>query len=128
MVLIPEDGRCFSAWDGRVHDDGGVPLWTDDWIRGTFRALHPLQMLLNPGGHGEKVASDVRACEQSGWMPTFPTVFGDAHGMNVQHAVALLADAWRKSIRGFDLDRSCACMTKPMRETIANGVRPGELT
>jgi len=71
MVPISEDGRYFSAWDSRVHDDGGVPFWTDDWIWDTFHALHPLQILLNPRTQGEKIASYVRACEQSGWMPTF---------------------------------------------------------
>jgi predicted alpha-1,2-mannosidase len=49
-------------------------------------------------------------------MPTFPTVFGDAHCMNGHHAVALLADAWRKGIRGFDLERAYACMKKTMLE------------
>jgi predicted alpha-1,2-mannosidase len=116
MVPISEDGRYFSAWDRQVHDDGGVTFWTDDWIWDTFHALHPLQVLLNPAAQSEKIASYVRACEQSGWMPTFPTVFGDVHGMNGQHAVALLADAWRKGIRGFDLARAYACMAKTMRE------------
>ena len=116
MVPISEDGRYFSAWDGRVHEDGGVTFWTDDWIWDTFHALHPLQILLNPGVQQEKIASYIRACEQSGWMPTFPTVFGDAHCMNGQHAVALLADAWRKGIRGFDLERAYACMKKTVRE------------
>ncbi len=116
MVGISEDGRYFSAWDGTVHDDGGVPFWTDDWSWDTFHALHPLNLLLNPGVHHEKLASYLRACEQSGWMPTFPTVFGDAHAMNGQHPVALFADAWRKGVRGFDLERAFACLSKTMRE------------
>ena len=65
---------------------------------------------------GEKLASYIRACEQSGWMPTFPTVFGDAHCMNGHHAVSLFLDAWRKGIRGFDLDKAFQCMKKTMRE------------
>ena len=116
MARISEDGRYFSPWDGRVHDDGGVPFWTDDWVWDTFHALHPLNVLLNPGVQGEKLMSYVRACEQSGWMPTFPTVFGDAHCMNGQHAVAVFADAWRKGIRGFDLERAYACTKKTILE------------
>ena len=57
MVPISEDGRYFSAWDGKVHDDGGVPFWTDDWIWDTFHALHPLNVLLNPRVESEKIAS-----------------------------------------------------------------------
>ncbi len=116
MVCISEDGRYFSAWDKQVHDDEGVPFWTDDWSWDTYHALHPLQILLNPGVQHEKLASYIRACEQSGWMPTFPTVFGDAHCMNGHHAVSLFIDAWRKGIRSFDLDKAFACMKKTMRE------------
>ena len=116
MVRISEGGRYFSAWDGQVHDDGGVPFWTDDWVWDTFHALHPLNILLNPGVQHEKLASTLRAGEQSGWVPTFPTVFGDAHCMNGHHAVSLFLDAWRKGIRGFDLDQAFALMKKTMRE------------
>jgi len=116
MVNISEDGHYFSAWDGKVHEDGGVPFWTDDWSWDTYHALHPLNILLNPGVQHEKLASYLRAAEQSGWMPTFPTVFGDAHCMNGHHAVALFLDAWRKGIRGFDLDKAFECMKKTVRE------------
>jgi predicted alpha-1,2-mannosidase len=116
MVRISEDGRYFSAWDGALHEDGGVPFWTDDWSWDTFHALHPLNVLLNPGVQHEKLASYVRACEQSGWMPTFPTVFGDAHCMNGQHPVALFLDAWRKGVRGFDLQGAYACLKKTLRD------------
>lgn len=116
MVNISEDGRYFSAWDGQVHEDGGVPFWTDDWVWDTFHALHPLQVMLHPAAQSEKLASYVRMCEQSGWMPTFPTVFGDAHCMNGQHAVAVFLDAWRKGVRGYDMEKAYAGMKKTMLE------------
>jgi predicted alpha-1,2-mannosidase len=116
MVCISEDGRYFSAWDGKVHEDNGVPFWTDDWVWDTYHALHPLNILLNPKVHHEKLASTLRAGEQSGWVPTFPTVFGDAHCMNGHHAVSLFLDAWRKGIRGFDLEKAFDLMKKTMRE------------
>jgi len=116
MVAISEDGRYFSAWDNKIHDDGGTPFWTDDWTWDTYRAAHPLTALLHPSAEGEKLASYIRMCEQSGWMPTFPTVFGDAHCMNGQHPVAVFLDAWRKGVRGFDLDKAYACLSKTVRE------------
>lgn len=116
MVCISEDGRYFSAWDGKVHDDDGVPFWTDDWVWDTYHALHPLNILFNPGVQSEKLASTIRAGEQSGWVPTFPTIFGDAHCMNGHHAVSLVLDAWRKGLRGFDLEKAYGLMKKTMRE------------
>ena len=116
MVNISEGGRYFSAWDGKVHDDGGVPFWTDDWSWDTFHALHPLMVLLEPAAHGAKLASYVRMCEQSGWMPTFPTVYGDAHCMNGQHAVSVFLDAWRKGVRGFDAAKAYQGLKKTILE------------
>ncbi len=116
MVNVSEDGRYFSAWDGQVHEDGGVPFWTDDWTWDTYHALHPLAVLLHPAAEGEKLASYVRMYEQSGWMPTFPTVFGDAHCMNGQHPVAVFLDAWRKGVRGFDSAKAYEGLKKTIRE------------
>ena len=31
-ICMSEDGRYFSAFDGQVHVDNGVPFYTDDWI------------------------------------------------------------------------------------------------
>jgi predicted alpha-1,2-mannosidase len=72
--------------------------------------------LLHPAAQGEKLASYVRMGEQSGWMPTFPTVFGDAHCMNGKHATALFLDAWRKGVRGFDLAAAYEGAKKTMME------------
>jgi predicted alpha-1,2-mannosidase len=116
MSDISEDGRYFSAWDGKVHEDGGTPFWTDDWTWDTYRAAHPLTALLHPAAEGEKLASYLRMGEQSGWVPTFPTVFGDAHCMNGKHPGALFLDAWRKGVRGFELEKAYACLKKTMLE------------
>jgi predicted alpha-1,2-mannosidase len=116
MVRVSEDGRYWSAWDGKAHDDEGVPYWTDDWSWDTFHALHPLHVLLHPGAQGAKLQSYVHACEQSGWMPTFPTISGDFHAMNGLHPAAVFADAIAKGVRGFDAERAYQCLKTTMRE------------
>ena len=103
MINVSEDGRYYSAWDGQVHDDEGTPFWTDDWVWDTYHALHPLQTILNPEAQSQKLASYIRMFRQSGWVPTFPTIFGDAHCMNGNHAAAMFADALAKGIE-FDVE------------------------
>lgn len=105
MVNISEDGNYYSAFDGKVHNDGGIPFWTDDWVWDTYHALHPLQILLNPEQQEEKLASYIRMYEQSGWMPTFPCVFGDAHCMNGNHAAVMFNDAMSKGVK-FDVEKA----------------------
>ena len=107
MVNISEDGKYYSAFDGQVHDDGGVPFWTDDWVWDTYHALHPLQIILDPQAEEEKLASYIRMCEQSPekWMPTFPGVSGDMHAMNGNHAAVIFADALSKNLK-FDVEKA----------------------
>ena len=107
MINISEDGKYYNGFDGKVHDDGGVPFWTDDWIWDNYLALHPLQIILNPKAEEEKLASYIRMYEQSPekWMPTFPCVFGDAHCMNGNHAAVMFADALAKGIP-FDVEKA----------------------
>jgi predicted alpha-1,2-mannosidase len=120
MVNISEDGQYYSAFDGKVHRDEGVPFWTDDWIWDTHLALHPLQAILAPREQAQKLASYIRMCEQSreGWMPTFPCVQGDVHCMNGNHAAAIFADALCKDIP-FDLEKAFEGMKRTvMTETM----------
>jgi len=107
MIHLSEDGKYYSAFDRQVHDDDGVPFWTDDWVWDTYHALHPLQTILNPKAQEEKIASYIRMWEQSPerWMPTFPGVSGDGHAMNGNHAAVVFADALSKNLK-FDVAKA----------------------
>ena len=102
-VCISEDGRYFSAFDGKVHEDEGEPFYTDDWIWDTYRATHPLRLLIEQETEEDIISSYLRMAEQMGnmWMPTFPEITGDSRRMNSNHAVATVADAIAK---GLDVD------------------------
>ncbi|RYG64978.1 glycoside hydrolase family 92 protein, partial [bacterium] len=119
MINISEDGKYYSATDHQVHDDGGVPYYTDDWIWDTYRAAHPLHILINPKLENAKIASYVRMAQQSreGWMPTFPEVTGDSHRMNGNHAVAVVWDAYCKGLRGFSLEEAYDVSRKAIMES-----------
>ncbi len=102
MINITEDGRYYSAFDHKVHEDGR-PFYVDNWLWDTFRALEPLQTLLNPEMEGDKIQSYVRMYQQSGVMPTFAILTGNYACMNGNHAAPWVADAWFKGVRNFDL-------------------------
>jgi len=106
MINISEDGHYYSAFDGKIHEDGGAPFFTDDWVWDTYRATHPLRVLIEPEMEVNMIKSYIRMAQQSpeGWMPTFPEVTGDSHRMNGNHAVALIWDAYSKGLQNFDLE------------------------
>jgi predicted alpha-1,2-mannosidase len=102
MINISEDGRYYSAFDHQVHEDPR-PFYVDNWLWDTFRALEPLQTLLNPDVESDKIQSYVRMYQQAGIMPTFALLTGPYACMNGNHAAPWFADAWFKGVRNFDL-------------------------
>jgi predicted alpha-1,2-mannosidase len=59
MINITEDGRYYSGFDHKVHEDKR-PFYVDNWLWDTYRALEPLQTLLNPDVEADKIQSYVR--------------------------------------------------------------------
>jgi len=131
-VCISEDGLYYSAFDGKVHEDEGIPFYTDDWIWDTYRATHPLRILTDPGTETRIIRSFLRMAEQMEhfWMPTFPEITGDSRRMNSNHGVATVIDGWSKGIREFDLEKAYEACRKGIEEkTLApwSGKPAGEL-
>ncbi|HEY0256485.1 MAG TPA: glycoside hydrolase domain-containing protein, partial [Candidatus Methylacidiphilales bacterium] len=81
MINITEDGHYYSAWDHTVHEDKR-PFYVDNWIWDTFRALEPLQTLLNPDVEADKIESYVRMYQQSGSIPNFAVLSGTHPRLN----------------------------------------------
>ena len=111
MVNITEDGRYYSAFDHQVHQDLR-PFYVDNWLWDTYRALEPLQTLLNPEMEADKLQSFVRMYQQSGWMPTFAVLWGNHECMTGNPVAPWMADAWEKGIRNFDVAAAYAGIKK----------------
>ncbi len=102
MVNISEDGQYYSAFDRQVHQDAR-PFYVDNWLWDTYRALEPLQTILNPEMEADKLQSYVRMYQQSGWMPEFAVLWGNHECMTGNPIAPWTADAWNKGITNFDV-------------------------
>jgi predicted alpha-1,2-mannosidase len=111
MVDITEDGRYFSGFDNKVHATNR-PFYVDDWAWDTYLAHHPLRTILDPGAEGDMLNSYVNMYEQSGWMPTFPVLYGDHVCMNGFHSTVSFLDAYKKGIRNYNVDKAYEGMLK----------------
>jgi predicted alpha-1,2-mannosidase len=111
MVNITEDGKYYSSFDHQVHQDTR-PFYVDNWLWDTYRALEPLQTLLNPEMEADKVQSYVRMYEQSGWMPEFAVLWGNHECMTGNPVAAWMSDVWAKGVTNFDLTSAYAGMRK----------------
>lgn len=132
MVCISEGDRYYSAFDGAVHTDS-IPFYTDDWVWDTYRATHPLRVIIEREMETDMIRSLMRMSAQMEhpWMPTFPEVTGDSRRMNSNHGVAVIADAWYKGLQDFDLAEAYEyCRAGITEKTLApwSGVIGGGLT
>ena len=128
MTDITEDGKYFSSYDHQMHNAEGHDFYIDDGLWDTYRSLHPLQMLLDAKQQEDMIRSYLRMYEQSGWLPSFPSVAGDQAVMIGHHAAALIADAYAKGYQDFDLNLAYAAMRKNAAEATMIPWRRGPLT
>jgi len=121
-VRISEDGRYYSAYDGKIHSDNGTPFYTDDWIWDSYRAHHPLNILIDAKKEEAVIHSLIEMTGQMDdpWMPTFPSISGDGRAMNSNHGVATVIDAHYKGLSGFSLEKAYkACKGAITEKTLA---------
>ena len=128
MTDITEDGKYYSEYDHAVHDANGHDFYVDDGTWDTFRSLHPLQLLLNASQQEDMIRSYLRMYEQSGWLPSFPSVAGDRAVMIGHHADELILDTYEKGYRDFDVNEAFAAMRKNAAEASMIPWHHGPLT
>ena len=98
--IMSEYGRYYSAFDDKVH--AGVS-YSDFCLWDTFRGVHPLFTLTAPERVGGMITALLQMYEQGGWLPKWPnpTYTGIMIGT---HADSVIADAYVKGLRDFDLN------------------------
>lgn len=128
MTDITEDGRYFSGYDHKVHESNGHDFYVDDGLWDTYRSLHPLQLLLEAPRQEDMIRSYLRMYEQSGWLPSFPSVAGEQAVMIGHHAAAYILDAYQKGYRDFNLEEAYAGIRKNETQATMLPWKRGPLT
>ncbi|MDO4949559.1 MAG: GH92 family glycosyl hydrolase [Bacteroidales bacterium] len=100
-----------------VSDFSETPDYDDFSLWDTFRALHPLLTILHPHKSGEMIQAIVRKYKRGGWLPIFPCWGSYTSAMIGDHAVSIIADAYAKGIRNFDVATACEAVRKNAFET-----------
>jgi len=106
--IFSEYGRYYSAFDDKIHN--GVS-YNDYSLWDTFRAEHPLLILTQPERVPDMITSLLQMYDEGGWMPMWPNPTY-SNIMLSTHADSVIADAYVKGIRGFDLNKAYAATYK----------------
>lgn len=121
--------RLFSDVDGSYPSfAGGTPLqkaegfdyYCDFSMWDSFRAAMPLGTILEPKRAGDMMQSLVKKAEQGGWMPIFPCWNHYTAAMVGDHALSVIADAYVKNVRNFDVNSAYNFLRKNAFEVNTN--------
>lgn len=112
----------FSDVDGRYPSFAGgerimqMPVseiyYNDYSLWDTYRAMHPLINILWPRKGGDMITSLLKMSDQGGWLPIFPAWNCYTSEMIGDHSLSLIADAYVKGIRNFDIAKAYAAMRR----------------
>ncbi len=103
-----EYGKYYSAFDDKVHN--GVS-YTDFSLWDTFRALHPFLIFMQPERVGDMITSMLQMYQEGGRLPMWPNP-AETNIMIGTHADAMIADAYVKGIRNYDINIAYEAMRK----------------
>ncbi len=90
----------YSPYDGKVHDGymfGGTGFWD------TFRALYPFLNLMYPSINKEMQEGLLNDYKEGGWLPEWSSP-GYANIMIGNNSASVVADAYIKGLRGYNID------------------------
>lgn len=114
-----EYGRYYSAFDDTIHKGFS---YNDYSLWDTYRAEHPLLILVAPEHAGKMVQSLIQMYQEGGYMPKWPnpTYTGIMIGT---HADAVVADAVAKGVKGFDIEQAFqACRKDAMVPSVGDSI------
>ena len=115
MILPREFSDTDQAYVGfagsqKVYQATGKHYYADFSMWDTFRAVHPLQTLINPERTTDMIQSLVAKGEQGEWLPIFPAWNSYTSAMIGDHVTAMIGDAWMKGIDDFDQESAYRLM------------------
>ncbi len=98
----------YSPYDGNVHPGymfGGTGFWD------TFRALYPFLNLVYPAINREMQEGLLNDYKEGGWLPEWSSP-GYANIMIGNNSASVVADAYIKGLRGYNIDTLYAALLK----------------
>ena len=113
-VFSDADGR-WRGPDDQVHQAKGFTFHSTFSLWDTFRAEHPLLLLLQPEKKNADFVNSLIASQQVspfGILPVWQFHGRETWTMIGYHAVPVIADAYMKGIRGFDPNAALDAMVK----------------
>ncbi|MEO6734641.1 MAG: GH92 family glycosyl hydrolase [Ferruginibacter sp.] len=103
-----EYGKYYSAFDDKIHT--GIS-YTDYSLWDTYRALHPLLIFTQPHRVNDMITAMLQMYNEGGRLPMWPNP-AETNIMIGTHANEVIADAYIKGVRGYDVKLAYEALLK----------------
>ncbi|MES2777079.1 MAG: GH92 family glycosyl hydrolase [Bacteroidota bacterium] len=114
-----EYGKYYSGFDDKIHAGNS---YTDFSLWDTYRALHPLLLFTQPERINPMITAMLQMYKEGGRLPMWPNP-AETNIMIGTHADPVIADAYVKGFRGYDVNLAYEALLKdalvpPVDDTI----------
>ena len=116
FTISDVDGN-YRGVDGNIYNDTENNHYTALSLWDTFRAWNPFMTLKDETLVNEMINSMLAFYQQSGELPIWPLWSSETETMIGYHSVSVIADAWRKGIRGYDAKLALEAMVASSNTT-----------
>ncbi len=103
------DGR-YRGMDLEVHKTTDFEYYTVFSLWDTYRAAHPLYTILEPDRTNDFINTFLAKYDEGGIMPIWDLSANYTGCMIGYHGVSVIADAYLKGIRGYDVEKALTAM------------------
>jgi len=100
----------YRGIDKKVHKTEDFTYFTVFSLWDTYRALHPLMTILEPGKTNDFIKTFLLQYEQGKFLPVWELSANETNCMIGYHAVSVIYDAWAKGLRNFDGNEALEAM------------------
>ncbi len=106
-MLYMDADRKYRGLDQNIYEAKDFTNYTVFSLWDTYRALHPLFAIIKPERVCDMIKSMLAHYEQNAYkmLPIWSFHANETWGMNAYHAVSVIADAYLKGLRDYDVEK-----------------------
>lgn len=115
------DGQ-YRGMDLKIHEAKNFTNYSVFSLWDTYRGANPLYTILEPQRVNDFVNTFLQHYETGGFLPVWELAGNETFCMIGNHSIPVIADAWMKGIRGYDVPKALKAMEKSvMQEKLGYG-------
>lgn len=108
--LYIDADRQYRGRDTLIHKSIGFDFYTVFSLWDTYRAEHPLFTIIEQKRTSDFINTFIRQFEEAGRLPVWELSSNETDCMIGYHSVSVIADAYLKGIKGFDIEKAYTAM------------------